>query len=298
MKVDKYIKTHFFLGLFACGLPFQAKAEFWSFNENSAGATPAYEATKAINNKFEGGKLIITGQTTLSREKGEVSERLKCCARPSHPEYLYGLLDTKLHWGFNGTNLEYTSINFAPWATKWEPSDNVTKKLRTEWDLLELGSLRFLSDDTLGLKSYFEISLLRAGRMGSYRWSLDSPFTINMGMQASTGWAFAKSQNTAYSKVSNPFAGIFFKVSIDHKKWGKLYTNLRFVNGFSFSNPSRGHPTAREARVRLGYLSKLTTNITLNFYGEKRSFYFDEGGLPGLYIPSGIFGLTLTYHWY
>jgi len=277
-------------------LSYPVFAEIWEFNDASAGLVIAHEV-KTENEIFEGTKIILNGLYILSRKTGEISDRLKCCARPSHPEYFHGLLDAELHWGVDDSSLDFTSISITPWATKWEPEENTQENLRTEWDLLELGTVRFVSDEALEVESYLEFSFLRAARMGAYNWAIDSPFTVKMGMQTSIGWALAKSENTSYSKSSNPFAGVFFNLALEYKNWGEIYTKSRFVNGFSFSNPSRGHPTAREARARAGYLNNISRNLTLDIYGEKRSFYFNEGSLDGLYTKSGIFGAEIVYHW-
>jgi hypothetical protein len=97
--------------------------------------------------------------------------------------------------------------------------------------------------------------------------------------------------------VSNPFVGINFNLAWEHDRFGSVYLESRFINGFSFSNPSRGHPTVREARVAFGYLKQLTENFWLDIFGEKKSFYFDEGGLPGLYTMSRSVAADLAYRW-
>ena len=53
----------------------------------------------------------------------------------------------------------------------------------------------------------------------------------------------------------------------------------------------------REARVAFGYLKQMTDNLWLDIYGEKKSFYFDEGGLPGLYRMSRAVAADLSYRW-
>lgn len=53
----------------------------------------------------------------------------------------------------------------------------------------------------------------------------------------------------------------------------------------------------REARVAFGYLKRLTDSLQLDIYGEKKSFYFDEGGLPGLYRMSRAVAADLSFHW-
>jgi len=144
---------------------------------------------------------------------------------------------------------------------------------------------------------YLELSLFRAGRTGIYQWNRESPAAITGGVLLLTGWSWAETKVAGYSDVSNPFVGLAFNLAWEHDRWGSIYTNNRFVNGFSFSNPSRGHPMVREAWITFGYLKQLTDNLWLDIVGEKKSFYFDEGGLPGLYTMSRSVAADFTYRW-
>ena len=271
-------------------------AEIWDVHEKSLGAAIAYE-DKATDPKFDGTKLFLDGRYFFKNKRGETSDRRKCCAMPSQPEHFYGLVDAQLRFGFEGTGLEYVMIDFAPWATFYEPSIESTKNLRATSDLVKLGALRFISDDPLEVDSYLELSLFRAGRNGIYQWNRESPAAITGGVQLLTGWSWAETKIAGYSTVSNPFVGIVFNLAWEHDRWGSIYMDNRFVNGFSFSNPSRGHPTVREARVAFGYLKQLTDSLALDIIFEKKSFYFDEGGLPGLYTMSRSIAADLSYHW-
>ena len=274
-----------------------ANANIWNVRERSVGAALAYQDKTSDDAKFEGTKLFIDGRYFFNSKVGEVSERRKCCALPSKPEYFYGLLDTQLRFGAEGTGLEYIMLDFTPFATLYKPSIESPKDLRATSDLVELGAVRFISDDPLEVDYYLELSLFRAGRSGIYQWNMESPAAITGAVHLWTGWAWAETKVAGYSEVSNPFVGIAFNLAWEHDRWGSLYTNNRFVNGFSFSNPSRGHPMVREARVTFGYLKQVTENLWLDIYGEKKSFYFDEGGLPGLYRMSRTVAADLSYHW-
>lgn len=273
-----------------------ASAETWDFRDQYLGVNIAHEE-KMDNDSYEGTKIMLEGQYAIENVPEEISEKRKCCQMPSRPEHFYGLMDAHLRWGVEDTGLEYIRLGFTPWATLWEPDDDTSKKLRATRDQLELAAIRYIRDDPLEVDSYLELSALRAGRMGAYNWSQNSPFTITAGMQASTGWAWAKSDDPAYATVSNPFAGIYYDLAIEHNRWGRIYTSGRFVNGFSFSNPTRGHPTAREAKARFGFSSAFSNCLTLDIFIEKRSFYFDEGDLPALYTMSGTAGAELACHW-
>lgn len=273
-----------------------ANAELWDMRERSFGAAIAEEG-KATDPKFNGTKLFIDGRYFFNSQKGKVSERRKCCALPARPEYFYGLLEGQLRFSFEGEGLEYVMLDFTPWAALYEPTVESPNDLRATADGIKLGAIRFISDDPLEVDHYVELSLFRAGRNGIYQWNKQSPQAVTGGVMLMTGWSWAETKVQGYSEVSNPFVGILFNLAWEHDRWGSVYTVNRFVNGFSFSNPSRGHPMVREARVAFGYLKQMTDNLWLDIYGEKKSFYFDEGGLPGLYRMSRAVALDLSYRW-
>lgn len=272
-------------------------AELWDIAEKSLGAAIAYE-NKTTDPKYEGAKLFLDGRYFFKSEVGEFSEKRACCSLPSQPEYFYGVLDAQLRFGLEeGTGLEYVMLDFAPMAAIYEPSIESEKDLRATGDMLKLGALRFISDDPLEVDYYLELSLFRAGRNGIYQWDRMSAHAFTGGVQLWTGWSWAETRVSGYSEVSNPFVGINFNLAWEHDRWGSVYMENRFMNGFSFSNPSRGHPMVREARVAFGYLKDLTDNIVLDVIFEKKSFYFEEGGLPGLYTMSRSVSADLSYHW-
>ena len=273
-----------------------ASAELWDMREKSFGAAIA-EEDKATDPKFNGTKLFLDGRYFFKSEQGEVSERRKCCALPAKPEYFYGLLEGQLRFGFEGTGLEYVMLDFVPVAALYEPTVESPKSLQATADGLKLGAVRVISDDPLEVDYYVELSFFRAGRNGIYQWNRESPAAITGGVQLLTGWSWAETKVQGYSNVSNPFVGIVFNLAWEHDRWGSVYTDNRFVNGFSFSNPTRGHPMVREARVVFGYLKQMTDNLWLDIYGEKKSFYFDEGGLPGLYRMTRALAADLSYRW-
>ena len=274
-----------------------ANAELWDIREKSFGAALAYEGKTSNDAEFEGTKLFVDGRYFFGSRAGEVSEKRKCCALPSKPEYFYGLLEGQLRFGFEGTGLEYVMLDFTPWAALYEPTVESSRVLRATSDVVNLGSVRFISDDPLEVDYYLELSLFRAGRNGIYQWNRESPHAITGGVMLLTGWSWAETAVQGYSEVSNPFVGIAFSLAWEHDRWGSIYASNRFVNGFSFSNPSRGHPMVREAQVTFGYLRDLTDNLVLDILFEKKSFYFDEGGLPGLYRMSRSVAVDLGYRW-
>lgn len=271
-------------------------AEQWDFRNTYASAGIGYEAKMPDEDKYKGTKLLIEGRHYLSIEQQEVSERRRCCVLPSTPTKFRGLLEGAARFGFDGAGLEYLRLGITPWATMWEPGLEADKDWQAKRDYLEIGATRYIKDEPLEVKNYLEVALGRAGRMVEYQRSQDSVNKFIVGVQASTGWAWAESENKLYSRVSNPFAGIYMDLAWEHQRRGSIYVLARFVNGFSFSNPSRGHPTAREALVRIGYRKEFRNNLLLDVYGAKKSFYFDEGDLPGLYTYSRIITAELRYN--
>lgn len=276
--------------------PLQAMAAKWDLADNRVGGALIY-LEKTRDDKFEGTKLVAEGQYVLKRKAGEVSEARACCSMPSRPENFYGLIDAQLQVGLDGTGLEVARLGFTPWGIVWEPAKESTGKRRARRDIAELGALRWVKDDPLEVDSYLEFTIGRAGRIGTLKWSNSSPFTLRLGVQVSGGWAWAESADPVYSKVSNPFAGIFIAFALEHERFGKLYTDNRFVNGFSFSSPERGHPTVREAAVRFGYRKWFANCLSMDLFIEKRSFNFEEGGLSGRYTKSGAAGGQVNCHW-
>jgi len=292
--IDIKLFSLFLTGILLFASP--VKAEIWDIREKSLGAALAYE-NKTTDTKYEGTKLFLDGRYFFKNTPGETSDRRKCCALPSRPEHYYGVVDAQLRFGFEGTSLERVMLDVTPWAILWYPSIESSKNLRATNDLIKLGAIRYISDDPLEVDSYLELSLFRAGRNGIYQWNKASSAAITGGVQLLTGWSWAETKIAGYSTVSNPFVGIVFNLAWEHDRWGSIYMDNRFVNGFSFSNPSRGHPMVREARVAFGYLKELTDSITLDIIFEKKSFYFDEGGLPGLYTMSRSVAADFTYSW-
>ena len=272
-------------------------ADIWDVREKSLGAALAYEGKTNDDARYEGTKLFIDGRYFFNNEAGETSDRRKCCTLPSQPEYYYGLVDAQLRFGFEDTGLEFAMLDFTPWATVYKPSIESSENLRATSDLVRLGAIRYISDDPLDVDYYLELSVFRAGRNGIYQWNRESPHAFTGGVQLWAGWAWSETNVAGYSEVSNPFVGINFNLAWEHASWGSLYMENRFVNGFSFSNPSRGHPMVREARVAFGYLKELSDRIALDIIFEKKSFYFDEGGLPGLYRMSRAAAVDLSYRW-
>ena len=283
------------ISLFLCPLPVLAAK--WDLSDNRIGGA-LIEFEKTRNDKYEGTKLVAEGQYVIREQAKPVSEQRACCTMPSRPTNYYGLIDGLFQVGFDGTGLEVARIGFTPWGIMWEPGrEQPDGKRLARRDVAEIGAIRWVRDDPLEVDSYLDVTFGRAGRISTIKWSQSSPFTIRLVVQASAGWAWAESSDPIYSRVSNPTAGIFIAAALEHDRWGKLYADTRFVNGFSFSSPERGHPTVREADVRFGYRKRFASCLSMDLFLQKRSFNFEESGLPGRYTKSGALGGQVNCHW-
>ena len=282
------------LGTFAAAPAVQA--EKWLFDNQYLLGGLGYEDKMPNTEKYKGTKLIAKGRYILKKEEQPIDKKRQCCEIPAMPTEYRGVLEASLRYGFDSNDLEYVGLGVTPWAMMWDPGQESDKAWQARRDLLEIGATRYVSDDALEVDSYLEVSLFRAGRVGEYKPSPQSAWTFDLGAQASVGYAWAESADKTYSKVNNPYAGIYLDAAVDHARFGSIYFLGRFVNGFSISNPSRGHPTAREALVRNGYAKGLGESFALDVYWEKRSFYFDEGGLPNLYTWVRTYGAELSWY--
>ena len=270
----------FFLLLLLSNAPV---AQDWVLRERSVSVGLATEAKMPDEREYKGAKVFLDGRYLMKKEQLAVSEGRRCCAQPSKPTEFFGLLDGAVHFGLEGSGLEYVSLGMTPWGRLYEPGTESEKAWKATRDVLQAGRIRYIKDEPLEVEHYLELALAQAGRLIEYQPSADSSYRITFLAQASTGWAWARSEIAGYSDVSNPFAGVYLGLNFVHEQWGEIYIRGRFVNGFSFSNPSRGHPTAREAVVNAGYRLALSERMHAHVFWEKRSFYFDESGLPSLY---------------
>lgn len=261
----------------------------------------AYEGKMENEEEYEGSKLAVQGRWHWSVEERDVDTDRACCRLPSKPTIFKGVFDAELRYGFESSDLEVLRLGLIPWARAWDPDDVTESRWDAERDTFELGTSRYVRDDPLELDSYLEIAATRVGRGLSYRRRPDSPNLFSIEGDASLGWAWAESTDPGYSRVSNPFGAIYLDAAWNNARWGELYGTARFVNGFSFSNPTRGHPTAREAYVRAGYRRELGSpsagrrHWLIDVHFHKRSFYFDEGGLPELYTWVRAYVAELRY---
>ena len=266
-----------------------AAGNFFALGERALTVGYAYEDKMENRDEYKGGKLAVQGRWAWSVDEQEPDPERVCCARPSKPTLYRGVVDAELRYGFESSDIEVVRVGVIPWARAWDPADDDDSRWDAERDTLEFGTTRYINDDPLELDSYLEVAATRLGRGVSYRARPDSPNVFSIEGDAAVGWAWAESTNQAYQNVSNPYAGVYIDAAWNNSNWGEIYGTARFVNGFSFSNPTRGNPTAREAYVRAGYrrgfggLVDGRQQWLLDVHFHKRSFYFDEGGLPELY---------------
>ncbi|MCP4001072.1 MAG: hypothetical protein GY727_09200 [Gammaproteobacteria bacterium] len=270
-----------FLLLSSCALP--VLSQEWDFEQKSAGLALSYESKMPDEDRYEGMRVLLQGQYYLDKEREPVDEGRSCCKKPSVPTVYRGLMEGKIRYSFDGSGLETLNLGLSPWSILWVSGEENTSSSSSKKDYLAVGATRFIKDKPLEVDYYLEVALGRAGRQVEFHAKPDSPHTYRVGVQSSLGWALAETEVAGYSDVSNPFVGFYVDLEYEHEKWGGVYVNARFINGFSFSNPTRGHPTVREGQVRNGYFKQFQNCLKLDVYWAKRSFYFDEGGLPGLY---------------
>lgn len=268
----------------------------WNFMQDEISLALASEGKMPNEQDYEGAKLFVTGQWLLDKDVREISADRMCCSRPAKPTLMIGQLDAAVHIGLEGSGLEYFAAEAIPWAMLWEPGQDKGPGWYAAGDLLQLLSLRYVQDEPLEVDEFLELALARAGRLLRFEGRPGSPHSASFGFLAATGWTWAETEVAGYSDVSNPWAGVYFDLTYDHERLGGLYGTARFVNGFSFSNPSRGHPTVREAFVGAGYRRTLNEHLRLRIYWEKRSFYFDEGDLPSLYSWVRTYAAAVSYH--
>lgn len=249
------------------------------FGQNRVGGAVA-SAHWTIDKAFPGRKFIFEFDYTFARRditSAETSER---------NERLAGVLSSHFQWGQGETGLEYYDIKIAAYVRQRtyaiEPG-----RLNPARDFLEWGAVRLSEDDPLGVDSYSELSVLRLGRAWQKRLT-NQPITLTVDLQTSVGWAWAESFDPRYRKVSNPYTGLWTHLSIEHDRWGMLYTADRVVTGTSLGSPRES--MSREARVRFGYFKRLSACFSIDVFVEKRSFNFSDEQMPSLYSKGKRYG--------
>jgi len=271
-----------------------SKLDSWNINENFVGVSVAH-ADWTIDEVFPGTKLILDAQYSFKRGPGDIPHfDCDCVIRP-RPYRMVGTVGLHLQKGQGETGLEYGYLSFTSlgYQRNFLPEVGRFRPLR---DTLEIGGAKVGKDDPLGVDSYAEITIARIGRT----WSLireNSNTTLLVGLGGSVGWAWADSLEPDYNEVSNPFMGAWVTLAAAHPRWGKLYVEQRTINGFTFSSPSAGGSTSREARFKFGYVAKLWSCMSMELYVDKRSFNFSDHRLADLYTKSRRTGVELGCAW-
>jgi hypothetical protein len=266
-------------------------ADPWNVNENFVSFAVA-DAHWTIDEVFPGTKLIFDGQYSIRRGPGEPPERGCDCEVAATSERMVGTFAAHLQWGEGESALEYTRLSFTSWASQTE-YELVARALRRVRDTTEWGVIQGGFDDPLGVNSYAELTAVRRGWTWGYKLSDESPWLFTMAVNVSGGYAWADSIDPTYREISNPIVGTWGNLTVDHERWGRLYLTQRVVNGFTLSSPAAGGPVSREARARFGYFRQFSRCLTIDVFGEKRSFNFSDPVLPDLYTKSKRVGLEV-----
>lgn len=267
-------------------------ADSWDINENNAGFSIA-EASWTIDKVFPGTKLIMDGDYAIRRATVPPRERDCECELPNL-DRMIGNVSGHLQWGEGESRLEYGILAITGLAYQ-QNFQQPTAGFRRRRDTIEWGILQVGKDDPLGIDSYFEANVVRAGRTWGYRLSDTSPWLFTLGVNISSGYAWADSVDETYQDVSNLIIGSWFRVTVSRRGWGELYLGQRVTNGFTLSSPARGGSVSREARARFGYVKRFGNAFALEAFAEKRSFNFADPDLAGLYTKSRRVGAGLSY---
>ena len=286
------MRAIFWALLLSCMSTAAVAAPYWDLSENFVGLAIA-DADWTINETFPGTKIILDGRYTLKRD--QVKDPAGGLVRPREQtdpaDRLIGVIDGHFQWGEGETGLEYAIVSVAPIAFErvYAPAAGFSVAHDTwEWGVVRVGF-----DDPLGIDSYAELNIVRAGRTWAYKRTAQSSWTIEYGLKGSVGVAFAESIVPEYEDVSNPIYGAYGLLRLKHERFGELYTDDRVVSGFTFGSPATNGSTSREARIRFGYLNQFYRCVTLDVFFEKRSFNFADPVLPQLYTKSKRIGAQL-----
>ena len=265
----------------------------WDINENYFGGLIA-DQDWTVNDEFTGTRFALYGRFTLHREEMDAKiAECPCNPPPPAPFRMIGTITATAQWDDGDLERAYVGVSGLSLQRNYEVNAGGWRPLR---DTLELGVLGHGRDDPLGVESYTEITLARAGR--TWGWMpRDKPFVLFAGLGASAGFAWAESIADDYGEVSNPILGGWVTLGISRPGWGKIYVEQRAVNGFQFSSPSAGDSTSREARFRFGVIKKMTGCNTLEVFVDKRSFNFSDHRLADLYSKAKRTGVEWGCSW-
>lgn len=270
-----------------------AGLDLWNLNENYITASVADIDWTANEDLYAGTKLGLSGQYSFFRGKAKTEVPDCNCPQPPVPHRLMGTVGFDLLWG--DEDLEYSNLSVAglTYQRNWFLENGRFDPIR---DTLEWGVLTVGHNDHLGIDSYTELTVARAGRTWGWRRS-DSGWMLTAGVGLSGGWAWAESVNPLYDDVSNPFAGSWVSLGMAHHRWGKIHIEQRVIQGFTLSNPSEGDSTSREALFRAAYAVDLPACFSGEIAIEKGSFAFSNFNLSDLYEKSRRVNLAVGCIW-
>ena len=166
-----------------------AGLDTWDINENYFGGSVAYEDW-TVNDEFPGTKLALSGRYSLySADMGREVADCPCNPPPPAPFRMMGTVMATAQWGEHDLERAYLGVSAYSLQRNFEAIGGGWRSLR---DTLELGVLVHGRDDPLGVDSYTEITLARAGR--TWGWiPREKPYILFAGFGVSTGYAWADS---------------------------------------------------------------------------------------------------------
>lgn len=237
-----------------------------------------------VSKEFQTKRLLLDADLVFERAEQLVNEN------KSKAQLKY-LFDAHLQFDDNPNILDYTELSFTYLAYQINRNLLSSHSFQIVRDQLEL--VKFINgyDDTLNIDYYTELEAGRVGRFWSYRPSDNSSFTITFGMNASLGWAWAKSVDKRYASASNPVMGFWNVLMLEHGRLGQLYVDRYIKNGFNFGTPDQTN--ARQGNLRVGYRKDFSGCLALDFFAEKRSFTFSSFDMPDLYDKTKRFGIEI-----
>ncbi|HEX6997471.1 MAG TPA: hypothetical protein VF322_04965 [Gammaproteobacteria bacterium] len=266
--------------------------DYWDIDDDF-GALSIADEHWTVDEAFPGRKLILDGRYALRRRTSEPAAPACECGAPQAPaERMTAVFGAHLQWGSGDTDLEYGVLSFAALAAQRD-YDAAADGFRVQRDTIEWLALRLAQDEPLGIDSYEELTVARAGRTWGYH-AAGSPWRFTIGVNVSGGFAWADSTDESFRDVSNLIAGTWVQASVSRGRWGTVYLEQRVVNGWTFSSPARGGSVSREAVARFAYARDLPRCMSLEVFAEKRSFNFADPDRANLYTKAKRVGVQLA----
>ena len=278
------IISYLVISLIAFVISPAAYADKWGLGGNSISLGIA-DVGWTIDEKYRGKKVLFDARFVINEGGGEINAQ-------ANEGKLKNIINVHLQIGDSSSKLDYYIFEYTFLATQKE-SKLKPGKMQAVRDQLEWAKLLISEDKTLGVNYNYELTLARIGRTWAYKSSNESNVTYGLGLNGSIGAAWADSVDQRYAKVSNPTTGFWNNFFIKHKKIGMFYIDSRVVAGYTFGEPKS--TTSREANARFGYSKTFNQQLTLNIFGEKRSYHFAAFSIPDLYTKTKRIAVDVAY---